>query len=518
LTCEENPKWLSLIEILKEIKSEIETNGCDMKESFPSEKVLVLTCDDRIASQLEDVLTIGIKALMQRMFNRSLGEKYGYMFSEDNKKLIDKAEKHTKTNTEKVCDNYNGQEQKLSLLESPVTIIQSMHVGQFAMYKILNELKPRYVILYDVEVSAIRQLEVFQANHSDHKLKSYIMMYRNSAEEQAYLSALRKEKEAFEKLMKEKTTMVIPEHREGRDRDGETEINPDLARNLAEKASDPAVEDLGKSSRRGFEHKKDSTPKVIVDMREFRSELPSILHKRGIDIEPVTLEVGDYIITPQMCIERKSISDLIGSLQSGRLYNQATAMTRFYTKPMLLIEFDHDKPFALQGKYYLSRDVASTDLVARLQLLTLHFPKLRILWSPSPHATAELFEELKKGREEPDATKAAAVSVDLIDEYNTDRFNPVTFDFVKKLPGVTTKNIYSLLNRVNSLTELLSCNQTDLEQIIGSASNAEALYQALHSPAKPLEPESSGSTSIPSKNVGSKGTTRRFKSNVAAKK
>ena len=30
---------------------------------------------------------------------------------------------------------------------------------------------------------------------------------------------------------------------------------------------------------------------VIVDMREFRSELPSLIHKRGIDIEPVTIEV-----------------------------------------------------------------------------------------------------------------------------------------------------------------------------------------------------------------------------------
>ena len=69
-------------------------------------------------------------------------------------------------------------------------------------------------------------------------------------------------------------------------------------------------------------------------------------------------------------------------------------MTRFYTKPMLLIEFDANKPFALQGKYYLSRDVASSDLTSRLQLLTMHFPKLRILWSPSPHATAELFEEV----------------------------------------------------------------------------------------------------------------------------
>ena len=187
---------------------------------------------------------------------------------------------------------------------------------------------------------------------------------------------MRKEKEAFEKLIKDKATMVIPEHREGRDNDGENEQNPDLARNLSQKASDPAVEALGKSSRKGFDECSATPPKVIVDMREFRSDLPSILHKRGIDIEPVTLEVGDYIITPEMCIERKSISDLIGSLQSGRLYNQATAMTRFYTKPMLLIEFDHNKSFALQGKYYLSRDAAANDLVARLQLLTIHFPKV----------------------------------------------------------------------------------------------------------------------------------------------
>ena len=92
-------------------------------------------------------------------------------------------------------------------------------------------------------------------------------------------------------------------------------------------------------------------PRVIVDMREFRSALPSLLHKRGIDIEPVTLEVnyrhrvmlqlwyelqvGDYIITPEICLERKSLSDLIGSLQNGRLYTQATAMTRLYDKNML---------------------------------------------------------------------------------------------------------------------------------------------------------------------------------------
>ena len=67
----------------------------------------------------------------------------------------------------------------------------------------------------------------------------------------------------------------------------------------------------------------------------------------------------------------------LGSLGCGRLYNQATAMTRFYNSPMLLIEFDDKKPFSLQGKYYLSKDLQSSDIVAKLQLLTLHFPKLR---------------------------------------------------------------------------------------------------------------------------------------------
>lgn len=30
---------------------------------------------------------------------------------------------------------------------------------------------------------------------------------------------------------------------------------------------------------------------VVVDMREFRSSLPSLLHKRGMEVIPLTLEV-----------------------------------------------------------------------------------------------------------------------------------------------------------------------------------------------------------------------------------
>ncbi len=73
-------------------------------------------------------------------------------------------------------------------------------------------------------------------------------------------------------------------------------------------------------------------------MREFRSELPSIIYKRGIEVVPLTIEVGDYVLSPDTCVERKSISDLIGSLQNGRLYTQAQQMLRHYRRAILLIE------------------------------------------------------------------------------------------------------------------------------------------------------------------------------------
>lgn len=58
-----------------------------------------------------------------------------------------------------------------------------------------------------------------------------------------------------------------------------------------------------------------------------------------------------------MCVERKSINDLVGSLKTGRLYQQATAMTRYYAKPMLLIEFDQNKPFDLQVSIPIIRPI-----------------------------------------------------------------------------------------------------------------------------------------------------------------
>ncbi|XP_060028920.1 DNA repair endonuclease XPF isoform X2 [Erinaceus europaeus] len=113
------------------------------------------------------------------------------------------------------------------ILKDPLTIIHPL-LGcsdPYALTRVLHEVEPRYVVLYDAELTFVRQLEIYRASRPGKPLRVYFLIYGGSTEEQRYLTALRKEKEAFEKLIREKATMVVPEEREGRD-----ETNLDLVR------------------------------------------------------------------------------------------------------------------------------------------------------------------------------------------------------------------------------------------------------------------------------------------------
>lgn len=75
--------------------------------------------------------------------------------------------------------------------------------------------------------------------------------------------------------------MVVPTEQDGKCGDC-----PELTRDSG-KSAVAALRD----TRKGDRTEPVANPVVIVDMREFRSELPVLLHRRGIDIEPVTLQV-----------------------------------------------------------------------------------------------------------------------------------------------------------------------------------------------------------------------------------
>lgn len=215
-------------------------------------------------------------------------------------------------------------------------------------------------------------------------------------------------------------------------------------------------------------------PRVVVDVREFRSSLPSLLHGRSIVIVPCMLTVGDYILSPNICVERKSIKDLISSFKDGRLYNQAETMLEHYKSPMLLIEFDQNKSFTLEPFADLSGSLtsvssnnASSDLQSKLVLLTLAFPKLRIIWSSSPYQTAEIFESLKTQEAEPDPIQAVRIGLEGGQRVEDQSFNREPQDMLRVVPGVTSKNLATLVMGMGSLREVANAELEELDPLVG---------------------------------------------------
>ncbi|CAG9995840.1 unnamed protein product [Clonostachys byssicola] len=324
---------------------------------------------------------------------------------------------------------------------------------------VLEEVKPRYIIMYEPDASFIRRVEVYRSSHNDRNVRVYFMYYGGSVEEQRYLSSVRREKDAFTKLIKERASMSLVMTVDPSGEDDQEAFLRTVNTRIAGGGRLAATAE---------------PPRVVVDVREFRSSLPSLLHGRSMVIVPCMLTVGDYILTPHICVERKSISDLISSFKDGRLYTQAEAMFQHYRDPMLLIEFDQNKSFTLEPFADLSGNLSSlapgnvaSDLQSKLVLLTLAFPRLRVIWSSSPYQTAEIFESLKQQEKEPDPIAAVQAGLDQDSRLEDQIINQEPQDMLSKVPGITPKNINALVWETENLKEVANMEEKELKPIVG---------------------------------------------------
>lgn len=340
--------------------------------------------------------------------------------------------------------------------------------------KVLQELQPRFVIMYDPDPAFVRRVEVYRSTNPGVGIRVYFLIYADSVEEQRYLSSLRREKESFERLIREKSMMALPLSADGRP--------------IAEDADQRFLRTISSRVAGGQRSATAEPPRIIVDMREFRSSLPSMLHAADIQVIPCTLQVGDYVLTPTMCVERKSLTDLVQSFNSGRLYTQCELMCVHYQHPILLIEFDQDKSFSLKSTSDAKPGGRATsselDIQAKLVLLTSSFPRLRIIWSSSPFATSDIFAELKQNFDEPDASKVALVGLDDVLEAEGNggsdpvkraewqsssehSYNLGPQDLLRALPGVTTKNFRYVMSQVRDISDLCNMSQEEVGELIG---------------------------------------------------
>lgn len=355
---------------------------------------------------------------------------------------------------------------------------------------LLNEVRPDYIVLYDADMAFVRSVEVYAALRSSQQstaaaatsVKVYLLLLEASAEEKTFMKSLEREQQAFERLIQHKKTMPLPISHTST---VTQEIQLSTALGVSRGAVGtymagtlPLAADTrtgrGKTSKGCSSQRRD----VAVDVREFRSALPFVLHQGGMRLAPVTLIVGDFVLSQVHCVERKSISDLFGSFASGRLYTQVEQMTKYYACPCLLIEFDPTKSFSLQNSNDLGGDIKTDSVCSKMVLLTIHFPKLRLLWSKSPHESLRIFQALKQNHDEVDVERAVQIGrndseealllpASIEDEEEEDEVNEAARDMLLRLPGMNVRLARKIMQHVDSLAELSQLTRDELRNIIG---------------------------------------------------
>lgn len=113
---------------------------------------------------------------------------------DDEDHLMEEEEEHLNLSS----DSYYG------VLKEPLTVIHPLRgcSDPHSLTRVLQEVQPAFVVLYDAELSFVRQLEVHRAGRPGKPLRVYFLIYGGSTEEQRYLTALSHEKKAFELLIR----------------------------------------------------------------------------------------------------------------------------------------------------------------------------------------------------------------------------------------------------------------------------------------------------------------------------
>ena len=70
--------------------------------------------------------------------------------------------------------------------------------------RVLAEVQPRYIIMFEPSLDFVRRVEVYKKSTPGLGVRVYLMIYNLSSEEAKYLAGVRKEKDAFERIIKER--------------------------------------------------------------------------------------------------------------------------------------------------------------------------------------------------------------------------------------------------------------------------------------------------------------------------
>jgi Fanconi anemia group M protein len=193
-------------------------------------------------------------------------------------------------------------------------------------------------------------------------------------------------------------------------------------------------------------------PHVVADTREFHAEVVKALARRNVPVESEQLEVGDYVVSDRLGIERKEAGDYAASLTDGRLFEQVKGLRDAYAAPLVILEGEAP----LEG-----RNIDPAAWYGSIASLVADF-RVPVVQTADAEETADLLASLAN-REQDDEDRPVALR-----HPDSSMAPDEQIRFVAEgLPGVSSARAEALLDHFGSLQAIFAASQDQLTRVDG---------------------------------------------------
>ena len=171
-----------------------------------------------------------------------------------------------------------------------------------------------------------------------------------------------------------------------------------------------------------------------------------------VDLQVEQLDVGDYVLSPQVVVERKSAPDLVASILDKRLFSQVERLKQAYERVVYLVEGE---------SLYEASNVHPNAIRGALSFLVV-LNEVSLFRSEGPEDSAMLLATMARhaqhglGYEVSEHAKRRSVSPHLQMRY-----------LVEDLPGIGPKTAHGLLTAFGTLRALFAAREEALREVPG---------------------------------------------------
>ncbi len=207
---------------------------------------------------------------------------------------------------------------------------------------------------------------------------------------------------------------------------------------------------------------------IVVDTRELSSSVVRELLALGVVSKPRKLEVGDYVLSSRVCVERKTTEDFLESIIDGRLFEQAIMLRRSYAKPVMIIE---------GNSIYTARNIPPQAIRGALAAIAIDLG-IPIFFTDSESETAALIAAIAKREQE-----EGGRYVEIRGEKRTATLKEQQEFIVAGLPNINTTLARRLLKEFGSVERVFTADKEELERVHGIGEKiAEEIRRVVTSP------------------------------------